>query len=102
MKISETKLNKIKEDILAVLFRNSPKALFTSAIAAHLARDEEFIKKLLIDLEKKNFIAGVKKNPQGIDYARRIRWRLTNQAFLAYQKVNSQNIKYDEENHTYF
>jgi len=45
MRISNSKIEKISEQILAFLFSNSPKALFTSHIAVELARDEEFIKK---------------------------------------------------------
>lgn len=106
MRISEKKVERIKEEILAVLFRNSPKAMFTADIAENMARDEEFIKRLLVDLESKNLIASVKKNSKGIDYLRRTRWRLASQTFQAYQKVYNQNIyvqnvNYDEKEHTF-
>ena len=101
MRISKTKIDRIKEEILSTLFRNSPKAMFTSEIAEHLARDEEFIKRLLEELEKNSLIAGVRKNNKGIDYIIRIKWGLTNNAFQAYQRIHSQNIKYDEVGHTY-
>jgi len=101
MRISEDKINKIKEEILSTIFRNSPKAFFTSEISEMMARDEEFIKRLLLELEKDNLVASVKKNNQGITYIKRIRWRLTNPTFQAYQKINSQNLQYNEEEHTY-
>ncbi|MFC1685733.1 hypothetical protein ACFLZZ_01790 [Nanoarchaeota archaeon] len=101
MRISQDKIDRIKEEVLSVLFRNSPKALFTSEIAMHMARDEEFLKRLLIEMEKGNLIAGVKKNASGVIYLRRIRWRLTNNTFQAYQRVHDQNLKYDEKDHTY-
>ncbi len=101
MRISKDKIDRIKEEILSTIFRNSPKAMFTSEVSQHLARDEEFIKKLLLELEKDKLIASVKKNSQGTTYLRRIRWRLTNQTFQAYQRVYSQNIKYDEKDHTF-
>lgn len=101
MRISEDKINKIKEEALAILFRNSPKAMFTVEIASHMARDEEFMKKLLLDLETKGLVSSVRKNINGTDYIRRIRWRLTNTAFQAYQRVHSENLSYDEEEHTY-
>ncbi len=106
MRISQSKLDRIKEEILATLFRNSPRAMFTADIAESMARDEEFIKRLLIELEQKNLIASVKKNPKGIDYLRRMRWRLASQTFQAYQQVYNkdlfrQNVNYDEKEHTY-
>jgi predicted transcriptional regulator with HTH domain len=44
MKISEQKIEKISEQILAMLYSISPKSLFTSHIAKEIARDEEFRK----------------------------------------------------------
>ena len=88
-KISTRKEGKIKESILHFLFQESPKALFTCKIAQELARDEEYMKKLLIELEIKNFIISVKKNPQGKDYSRRIRWRLHSKVYEAYKNFNN-------------
>ena len=48
MKISKVKIDRIKENILAILYRSSPKSLFTVDIATELIRDEEFIKRLLL------------------------------------------------------
>ncbi len=101
MRISEEKLNHIREEILAVIFKSSPNAMFTADVARNMARDEEFIKKLLIDLELRGLVASVKKNNNGASYIRRIRWRLTSPTFQAYQKVHSQNISYDENEHTF-
>ncbi len=77
MRISEDKKNKISEQILSSLFDKSPQALFTSQIAKELARDEEFTKDLLQELEKKGLIVKISKNSQGLDYSRRQRWRLS-------------------------
>jgi len=98
--ISKKNEDKIKEQILSFLFQNSPKMLFTSEIASNLVRDEEFTKRLLIELEKSNLAVPVKKNHEGYDYARRIRWRLSEKAFQAYKTLN-QPLHYDEEDHTY-
>lgn len=89
-RISTTKENKIKEAILHLLFQQSPKSLFTYHIAQELARDEEYIKKLMLDLEVKSLVNGVKKNADGKDYSRRIRWRLSSQTYDAYKKLNGQ------------
>ena len=82
--ISKQKREKISEQILAHLFDNSPNAIFTSKIAQEVARDEEYTKSLLQDLEKNKLIVKVKKNQHGQDYVRRERWRLSNTAFIAY------------------
>jgi len=87
MKISEKKRDKISEQILALLFSISPKPIFTSHIADEIARDEEFTKKLLLDLKKKRLVIDVKKNPKGIDYIRRARWKLSDSAYQAYRRT---------------
>ena len=86
MKISSEKKEKISEQILALLFMNSPRPLFTFHIAKEIARDEEFVKTLLQDLKKKGLVAKVDKNPSGTKYKRRTRWKLTNEAYDAYKK----------------
>jgi len=101
MKISKEKIERIKEEILAILYKNSLKPMFTSDIASELIRDEEFTKSLLLELEKQKLTVSVKKNSEGIDYSRRIRWRLSTKAMEAYQLLEKRTIDYDEKNHTY-
>jgi hypothetical protein len=91
MRISKIKQDKISEQILAFLFSKSPKPIFTSHIALELARDEEFIKKLLLDLKNKKLVSEVAKNPQGKIYLRRKRWKLSEEAYKAY-KYNQNNF----------
>ena len=86
MRISQEKKDKISEQILAFLYSKSPESLFTSVIAKEIARDEEFAKKLLKNLNKKSLIIEIKKNPKGIPYKRRSRWRLTNITYKAYKE----------------
>ena len=85
MRLSKEKREKISEQILAALFRVYPKSLFTAHIAREIARDEEFIKSLLKDLWEKNFVIPIKKNPKGILFSRRIKWRLSNRLYEAYK-----------------
>ena len=85
MRISEEKKERIFEQILSYLYSVSPKPVFTSNIAKEMARDEEFIKKLLLLLKEKGLVNEIKKNPQGIDYVRRARWRLSKAAYHYYQ-----------------
>jgi len=86
MKISEKKREKIYEQILALLYTSHPKPIFTSRIAQEIARDEEFIKKLLKELKSKKLVIEIRKNPKGIDYIKRSRWKLTEEAYKAYKE----------------
>jgi len=92
MRISKQKRDKISEQILALLFQESLKPLFTSQIAQEIARDEEFIKKMLLDLKKKNLVVEVKKNSQGVLYSRRSRWVLSDTAYESYKKHQNPSI----------
>lgn len=85
-RISQKKKDKVSEHILAHLFSIAPQSTFTSSIASEIARDEEFTKALLTDLKSKKLIVEVSKNPEGIDYLKRQRWRLSNEAFDVYKK----------------
>ena len=85
MRISEVKKEKISEQILALLYSNFPKLLFTSHIAREIARDEEFVKSLLHSLKKKNLITEIKKNKKGAVYIRRTRWKLGEEVYKAYK-----------------
>ncbi len=89
MKISEKKREKISEQILAFLYSVSPKLLFTSQIAQEIARDEEFTKKLLLELKKKNLVVEITKNPKGVSYLRRARWKISDVAYQAYSSHQS-------------
>ena len=89
MKISQEKKNKILEQILIVLFSKFPQLLFTSQIASDMARDEEFIKKLLFDLKEKKLIIEIKKNPKGITYLRRSRWKMEDNIYQKYKNYQS-------------
>ena len=86
MKISNQKKEKISEQILAFLYSISPQSVFTLNIAKEIARDEEFVKFLLIDLKNKGLVIEIKKNPEGISYLKRSRWKLSDIAYQAYKK----------------
>jgi len=88
--ISQQKRDKISEQILHYLFDKSPEPQFTSIVARETARDEEFTKILLQDLEKKKLVVPVKKNPKGTPYTRRTRWRLSNNTFEVYKNHQPQ------------
>lgn len=90
MKISLQKREKIYEQILAYLYSVSPRSLFTLNIASEIARDEEFVKNLLLELKKKGLVVEIKKNPQGHTYLKRSRWKLSDKTYQAYKKHQAQ------------
>jgi len=85
MKISKEKKEKISEQILLFLYSVNPKPMFTLYISQEIARDEEFIKKILLELKNKKLVLEVKKNPKGIDYKKRSRWKLSEKVYQAYK-----------------
>ncbi len=85
-RISKEKTDKIEEQILLFLYTIFPKQVFTVDIARELARDEEFVKKLLFDLEKKELVVKIDKNFQGVKYEKRSRWRISNKAHEIYRQ----------------
>ena len=84
--ISQSKKDKIAEQILHYLFTISPSSAFTAEIAVEIARDEEFTKFLLLSLKEKSLIVEINKNPNGLPYIKRQRWRLSNQALEIYKQ----------------
>ncbi len=86
MKISNEKKERIFEQILAYLYSINPKPVFTVSIAREIIRDEEFTKKLLIELKKKDLVIEIKKNPKGKNYLKRSRWRLSDKIYELYSQ----------------
>ena len=85
-RISNSKKERISEQILHHLFSQSPKPLFTSQIAEEIARDEEFTLSLLKELKTKSLILEINKNTQGKEYLRRKRWLLSSPAYKIYSQ----------------
>lgn len=100
-KLSKEKQQKIQEQILYFLFSSFPKQVFTVEIAREIARDEEFVKSLLINMEKQELLVKIDKNLDGVKYERRSRWRISNKAYEVYnqhQLKSSQNLERIEKN----
>lgn len=87
VKISQKNIQKIKEIILNEIYNTSPKSLYTSEIAKLVIRDEEFTKKLLIELKESSLVDEIKKSPKGNTLIKRSRWKLTDETFKAYKKL---------------
>jgi len=88
MKISKEKKEKISEQILGVLYSNHFKPLFTSQVAREIARDEEFMKGLLIELKNKNLVIEIKRNSKGAFYIKRSRWKLSDKTYETYKNLS--------------
>jgi predicted transcriptional regulator with HTH domain len=84
MRLSKYKKDKISEQILFFLYQSFPKQPFTAEIAREIARDEEFIKKILMELKERGLIISIRKNKKGESFTRRIKWRLSNKIYELY------------------
>lgn len=84
MKLSKNKRDKIAEQVLSFLYHAFPEQPFTAEIAREIARDEEFIKRVLFDLKEKNLVVPIRKNKKGEVFSRRLKWRLANKVYEVY------------------
>ncbi|MBT6995737.1 hypothetical protein HN865_01960 [Candidatus Woesearchaeota archaeon] len=84
--ISQVKQNKIKEQILFYLYAQFPKQPFTVDVAREIARDEEFTKRILQEMNVSSLVVKIERNSEGIKYQRRIRWRISNKAHQVYSQ----------------
>jgi len=84
MRLSQEKKDRITEQILSYLYHCFPDQPFTAQIAREIARDEEFIKRILFELKEKSLVIPVNKNKKGELFSRRLKWRLTNKVYDIY------------------
>lgn len=89
-KISEKKIQKIKEDVLSILYEAGLRGLFTKQIADEVARNDEFVLRLLKDMEKQKLTKQISKTKKGSSFIRRKMWVLTNKAYDAYSQLSKQ------------
>jgi len=85
MRLSQTKRDKITEQILSYLYHEFPNQPFTAEIAREIARDEEFMKRLLFDLKEKGLVTSIRKNAKGNLFTRRLKWRLSQKVYNIYK-----------------
>ena len=90
MKLSQQKKDRIIEQILSYLYHSFPKQPFTAEIAREIARDEEFIKRLLFELKERQLVIPIKKNSKGEVFTRRLKWRLTNKVYDVYSEKSKE------------
>jgi len=85
MRLSQEKRDRITEQILSYLYQAFPKQPFTAEVSREVARDEEFIKRLLFELKEKNLVIAIRRNSKGESFSRRVKWRLTNRVHDFYK-----------------
>lgn len=76
-RVSQRTFNKVAEAALAFLNERYPEPLSCREIAAELARDNEFVGRVLLFLKEKKLVQQVYKSPEGRDYLRWTKWTLT-------------------------
>ena len=87
-KISDKKIQKLKELILSVLYENHLVPYYTSQIAEELIRDEEFTLRLLLELKKEGFAKEINKNTEGKSYLARKKWVLNDKIYNQYRDLS--------------
>ena len=85
--ISKKKVDKIKEDVLSVLFEAGLRGMFTKQISDEIARNDEFILKLLLDMEKQNVVKQIRNTKKGAQFIRRKQWTMTDKAYETYKNL---------------
>ena len=90
-RLSDEKKNRIKEEILRVLYENSPKAMPTFFISNAVIRDNEFVLGLLKDMEGVGLIDGLRR--KGEQKKIRVLWRMAGKTFREYQKLAGGGIQ---------
>ncbi len=87
-RINNKNRQKIKEQILQILFDNNLKPLFTANIAEEIIRDEEFVLDLLNELTKEGFLRQISKNVDGKEYLSRRKWTLKSKVYSQYKQLS--------------
>lgn len=85
MRLSQAKKDKITEQILSFLYHEFPSQPFTAEIARDIARDEEFVKRLLFELNEKGLVTPIRKNSKGDIFTRRLKWRISQRVYDIYK-----------------
>ena len=83
-KISQEKIEKIKEEILRVLYEGYPNFMYTYQVSDSVLRDDGFVLNLLKELRKFNLVTNIEES-KGANIKRR--WSLTNLAYDKYKEL---------------
>ena len=83
-KISQEKIEKLKEEVLRVLYEEYPQFKYTYQVSDIMLRDNEFILTLLNDLKKMNLVINIEES-KGKNIKKK--WSLTNAAYEKYKEL---------------
>ena len=79
-KLSQKTKELLMNEINSILYYDAPiNGMFTKQIADKLIRDKEFVKDLLLDMEKKGWVRKIKKNKRNYNYMSRRKWILSDE-----------------------
>lgn len=88
-KLSEKKKEALMNEINSILYYEANiNGMFTKQIADKLIRDKEFIKGLLLEMEKRGWVKKVKRNKRDYNYMIRRKWVLTDNIRMLFNKDN--------------
>ena len=63
------------------------RGMFTKQIGDEIARNDEFVLRLLKELENQKIVKQMYKTKKGANFIRRKQWTLTNKAYNAYKNL---------------
>ena len=84
--ISNEKRERIKEELLRIIYENYPNFLYTYQIADLLIRDDEFVLNLLKQLKDKNLIFCLEESSGG-NVKRK--WQLKREVYEQYKELSA-------------
>ncbi|MFH0835585.1 MAG: hypothetical protein V1834_00285 [Candidatus Micrarchaeota archaeon] len=86
-RVSKKTFDKVAESVLGVLYDNYPGSVSTRFVAGEVARDKEFVAKVLDFLRGKGFVEQWTKSRAGEEYERWAKWRLSKRAYDKYAEL---------------
>lgn len=85
-KVSNEKREKLKEELLRIIYENYPSFLYTYQVAEFLIRDDEFVLDLLNELKNKNLIMCLEET-SGDNIKRK--WGLKKEVYEKYKELSA-------------
>lgn len=85
-KVSNEKREKLKEELLRIIYENYPGFLYTYQVAEFLIRDDEFVLDLLNELKNKNLIMCLEET-SGDNIKRK--WGLKKEVYEKYRELST-------------
>ena len=80
-RLSEKVIEKIKNDILYVLYESNLKGVYTKHLSDEIARDDELVLNLLKEMEKNKLVK------RTTSFKRRVKWVMEEDAYKKYKEM---------------